>query len=127
MASARFQIVSPVRRTGAPEVEPTATGFTWRFLSANNRSLGRSVSVYPDAKSCLVAIATLRHDVARATAVTTQNRSGHWVWRVRVAESEIAMSSRLYQRRVRAKLACEAFVELVATTAPNGAVQVVHI
>jgi uncharacterized protein YegP (UPF0339 family) len=126
VAAARFQIVSLVSRTRATGAEPVP-GVTWRFLSANNRSLGRSVLVFPDVAACQVAIAMLRRNLARATAATSQHGSGQWVWRVRVAESEIAISSRLYQRRVRAKLACEAFVELVATIAPNGAVQVVYL
>ena len=114
MAVARFQIVSVNEVAGTGD-------FAWRFLSANNRSMARSVPTYPDEAACLEAIARLRAQLPGAVGTTMRNGSGEWVWRI----LDLATSARRYQRRVRAKLACESFVGL-AGTAPAGDVRVVR-
>lgn len=122
MAVARFQIVSVSGRelAGSPD-------FAWRFLSANNRSMARSVPTYPDADACLAAIAELRERLPGGVCTTVRNGSGEWLWRIRAAELDIAVSSRRYQRRVRAKLACESFMGLVANAWSVDAVQIVRM
>lgn len=117
MAVARFQIVSVVHQSN---------GYAWRFLSANNRSMATSASTYPDAGACLVAVRKLQSDLSLAVGVTSQNGNGLWLWRIRVAESDLAVSTRRYQRRVRARLACQSFLDLAAAVAPSVGVQVVH-
>jgi uncharacterized protein YegP (UPF0339 family) len=117
VAVARFQIVSVVRQSN---------GYAWRFLSANNRSMATSASTYPDAGACLVAVRKLQSDLSLAVGVTSQNGNGLWLWRIRVAESDLAISTRRYQRRVRARLACQSFLDLAAAVAPSAGVQVVH-
>ena len=117
MAVARFQIVSVVHQSH---------GFAWRFLSANNRSMATGVSTYPDATSCLDAVRELQHELALAVGVTSQNGSGLWLWRIRLADADRAVSSRRYHRRVRARLACQSFLDLAAGIAPTAEVQVVH-
>ena len=117
MAVARFQIVSVVQQ---------GHNFAWRFLSANNRSMATSVNSYPDAGTCLVAVRELQRGLDKSIGVTSQNGSGLWLWRIRLADTDLAMSTRRYHRRVRARLACQSFLELAAAIAPNAEVQVVH-
>lgn len=125
MAAARFQIVSVAGR--APRVrEPQDARFVWRFLSANNRSLATSAPSFPDVASALVSIKELCGQLGDARSVTSRNGNGLWVWRVRVGESDVAMSSRRYQRRVRAALACTSFFDLVGGISQVDAVQVVR-
>lgn len=131
MAAARFQIFSvidrvpvpgivvtdvvaaPTHRIGAARVGPV----TWRFMSANNRSIGRAVRDFPDVDSCLSAVRELRRHLACATCVTLRDGPRHWMWRVRVGGTDHAVSSRRYERRVQAKNSGESFLELVGTTA----------
>ncbi|HEX4705952.1 MAG TPA: hypothetical protein VH352_27800 [Pseudonocardiaceae bacterium] len=101
MAAARFQIFC---LRGA---------VTWRFMSANNRSLGRAVRGFADVEACLAAVRELRAQLACATCVTMRDGPRHWVWRVRLADVDKAVSSRRYERRVQAANSCSSFVELV--------------
>lgn len=117
MAVARFQIVSVVQQ---------GHNFAWRFLSGNNRSMATSAGTYPDAGSCLVAVRELQRDLERSIGVTSQNGSGLWLWRIRLADADLAVSTRRYHRRVRARLACQSFLDLAAGIAPSAEVQVVH-
>ncbi len=102
MAVARFQLY---RSTGP--------GVTWRFLSANNRSLAQAPAVFPTADACAKAVVELRDRLADSTASTA--RDTHlWSWRIRVDGADLAVSSRRYHRRVQAQYACRSFLELVA-------------
>ena len=140
MAAARFQVVSAVRslRIPAPR-EPDAgaglrgelplareQGFTWRFMSANNRSLAKSAQIAPDVDSCLESIRTLREGVARAVGETSRNGYGQWVWRIRLADEVIATAARSYPREIRARMTCDAFMLLVATIPSSAPVQVMY-
>jgi hypothetical protein len=139
MAAARFQVVSLSRSARGPtpreptgseswtDVPPLRTrGFTWRFMSANNRSLARSAHACPDVESCLAAIRVLQEGLPEAVAETSRNGNGQWVWRVRVADEVVATAARSYPRQVRARLTCTAFLQLVAETAPSTPVQVMY-
>ena len=117
MAVARFQIVSVVQQ---------GHNFAWRFLSANNRSMATSAASYPDAGTCLAAVRELQRELGLAVGVTSQNGSGLWLWRIRLADSDLAVSTRRYHRRVRARLACQSFLDLAGAIAQNAEVQVVH-
>ena len=92
MAAARFQVVSLSRSARGPtpreptgseswtDVPPLRTrGFTWRFMSANNRSLARSAHACPDVESCLAAIRALQECLPEAVAETSRNGDGQWV------------------------------------------------
>jgi hypothetical protein len=135
MAVARFQVVRAVRAVHVPvprepgpdagAAAPRATGFAWRFLSANNRSLARSVRTCPDVASCLAAIRILQESLPRAVGETARNGNGQWVWRVRVAGEVVATTTRTYPRQVRARLRCDSFLELVAETVASAPVQVI--
>jgi hypothetical protein len=124
MASTRFQVFtkySTVKR------EPTASGsVTWRFLSANNRSIGRSVSDFPDGESCLQALHELQKVLAGAAVVTVRDELGLWVWRLRVDRLDVAMSTRCYQRRLHAGNAGSAFRDLAANVVDIDGLQVVR-
>lgn len=122
MAVARFQIVSVSDREHSGAVD-----FAWRFLSANNRSMARSVPTYADADACLAAIDELRRRLPDAVGTTVRNGTGQWLWRIRTAELDLAVSSRRYQRRVRAKIACESFVDLVEGSVRADDVQIVRM
>ena len=139
MAAARFQVVSLSRSARVPTPrEPTsngswtdippprARGFTWRFMSANNRSLARSAHACPDVESCLASIRVLQEGLPEAVAETSRNGNGQWVWRVRLADEVVATAARSYPRQVRARLTCTAFLQLVAETAATTPVQVMY-
>jgi uncharacterized protein YegP (UPF0339 family) len=136
MAVARFQVVRAARYVHVPAprepgsdavgVEPRATGFAWRFMSANNRSLARSAQTCPDVESCLAAIRTLQEGLPHAVGETARNSKGQWVWRVRVADEVVATTTRTYRRQVYARLICDSFLELVAETASSNPVQVIY-
>ena len=140
MAAARFQVVSVARslaRVPFPR-EPEGgagsshtsnsrgRGFTWRFMSANNRSLARSAHTSPDVESCLATIRLLQEGLSDAVAETSRNGNGQWVWRVRLGDEVVATAARSYPRQVRARLTCDSFLQLVAETAPSAAVQVMY-
>lgn len=120
MAVARFQIVAVTSKRGASD----AVDFTWRFLSANNRSMGRSVPTFTDPDTCLEAIRELREKLPTIVGTTVQNGSGKWLWRLSAEELDLAMSGVKYERRLRARLACQSFLSHVATASAD-AVQVV--
>ena len=119
MATARFQIMSAWERHGERviandrSVIANSRSVTWRFMSANNRSLGRSVQRYPDVESCVASVRELRRSLDSAACVMMRDDPRHWVWRVRVAGTDYAVSSRHYERRIQAENACGSFVELV--------------
>ena len=143
MAAARFQVVSVARSARVPRVpapreldadagseaempNPRVRGFTWRFMSANNRSLARSAHISPDVESCLAAIRTLQEGLPDAVGETSRNGHGQWVWRVRLGDEVVATAARSYPRQVRARLTCNAFLQLVAETATSAPVQVMY-
>lgn len=140
MAAARFQVVSVARSAHVPvprepdgdagswaEIpHPRERGFTWRFMSANNRSLARSAHTSPDVESCLASIRTLQQGLADAIGETSRNEHGQWVWRVRLADEVVATAARSYPRQVRARMTCDAFLQLVKETANSAPVQVVY-
>ncbi|WP_436494450.1 hypothetical protein [Actinokineospora sp. HUAS TT18] len=116
MAVARFQIY-----------RSAATGVTWRFLSANNRSIGQAADTFDDASSCAVALRDLRDRLASASVII--NREGPkqlWAWRIRIADQDLAVSSRRYHRRVQASYACRSFLELVAESPNSELPRLVH-
>jgi uncharacterized protein YegP (UPF0339 family) len=123
MAEARFQVF-----TKCPTYKREQTlcsSVTWRFLSANNRSIGRSVGDFPDGESCVRALHDLRELLPETTVVTVRDELGLWVWRLRVAHSDVAMSTRCYQRRLHAENAGSAFRDLAATVRDIAELQVV--
>lgn len=136
MTVPRFQVVRvsrsvpvPAPREPSPDAtvaQPRETGFAWRFMSANNRSVARSAQICPDVESCLEAIRTLREGLPRALGETTRNGNGQWVWRIRVADEVVAMTTRTYQRPVRARIMCRSFLQLVAETAASAPVHVIY-
>ena len=124
MALARFQVFT---KCSTSKREQAAYGsVTWRFLSANNRSIGRSVGDFPDVAACLGALHDLQGSLAYGDIVTTRDELGLWVWRLRVGRSDVAMSIRCYQRRLHAENAGSAFRDLAATVPDIDALQVVH-
>ena len=140
MAAARFQVVSVARSARVPVPResddgagswadiplPRTRGFTWRFMSANNRSLAKSARTAPDVESCLATIRLLQESLPLAIAETSRNGHGQWVWRVRLADEVVATAARSYPRQVRARLTCNAFLQLVAETTDSAPVQVMY-
>jgi hypothetical protein len=123
MASARFelyQVSAAVSAAVSAGVPGTATGVTWRLLSSNNRDLGRSAQVFPDVRSCQVMVRRLQLAIGEATVVQLRAGRVDWSWRVRLDGTDIALSSRTYQRRIQAESACTVFLALVpgAAVAP---------
>ncbi|MGH3773175.1 MAG: hypothetical protein ACRDRW_17570 [Pseudonocardiaceae bacterium] len=140
MASARFQVVSVARvkhvpippesdadaGSAAEPIPPRDRAFTWRFMSANNRSLARSAQASPDVESCLATIRVLQECLPRVVSETVRNGHGQWVWRVRLADEVIATAARSYPRQVRARMTCEAFLQLVGELGGGAPVQVMY-
>ena len=140
MAAARFQVVSVTRSARVPAPRepddgagswadiplPRARGFTWRFMSANNRSLARAAQTSPDVETCLATIRLLQEGLSDAVAETSRNGNGQWVWRVQLGNEVVATAARSYPRQVRARLTCDSFLQLVGETAPSTAVQVTY-
>ena len=85
----------------------------WRLLSANNRDLGRAAVAYPDSESCLGAVRHLRRRLPDAMVVTSRDRLEYWTWSLRLDGTDVAMSSRHYQRRVQCEYASRLFLSLV--------------
>jgi hypothetical protein len=119
MAAARFQILAVLSET-------QTAGFTWRFLSANNRRLGQSVEVFPDLDACWAAVRELRDRLDGLDMITLRDGLRQWVWRVRLGELDLAVSSRSYQRRVEAEHAGSSFVEQVGHVPAGRPPQVVR-
>ncbi len=140
MSAARFQVVSVARSVHVPvsrasvagggscaEIpRPRERGFAWRFLSANNRSLATSAHTSADMESCLATIRTLQEGLLLAVGETSRNRQRQWVWRVRLDGEIVATAARSYARQVRARMTCDAFLQLVAETAVSAPVQVMY-
>lgn len=123
MAAARFQVLSALDRTPVPGTVsggidavgdgPPPGPVTWRFMSANNRSLARSARTFPDVDSCLAAVRALGGLLPTAACAILRDGPRHWVWRVRVAGVDEVVSSRRYERRVQAANSCMSFLDLV--------------
>jgi hypothetical protein len=140
MAAARFQVVSATRSVRVPtprELDADGgsraplpltrePGFTWRFMSANNRSLAKSAQIAPDVDSCLEAIRILRKGLLHAVGETSRNGYGQWVWRIRLDDEVVVTAARSYPREIRARMTCDAFMLLVATTPSSAPVQVMY-
>ena len=140
MAAARFQVVSVARSVSVPvprepdgvaaswaEVPlPRERGFTWRFMSANNRSLAKSARTSPDLDSCLATIRVLQEGLLAAVGETSRNGHGQWVWWIRLDDEVVATATRSYPREIRARMTCDAFKQLVAQTLGSAPVQVMY-
>jgi hypothetical protein len=141
MAAARFQIFSAAGRVvGQSTVDDdgVAAGrhaVTWRFMSANNRSLAQSVRIFPDVESCLAAVRELRAELtgladeladAESCCVIVRDGPRHWVWRINLAGVDLVVSSRRYERRVQAKNSCTSFLGLLREAGAVDLAQVVR-
>jgi len=92
---------------------------TWRFLSANNRRLCQSAEWFPDLRACRAAVQELRDRLSELEVVTMRDGPRRWAWRVRLADVDLAVSSRSYERWVEAERACALFLNQAAQV-PNG-------
>ena len=140
MAAARFQVVSVARSLHVPaprepdngaaswaEVpQPRERGFTWRFMSANNRSLAKSARTSADLESCMATIRALQDGLQETVGEISRNGCGQWIWRIRLNDVVIATATRSYPREIRARMTCDAFVKLVAETVDSAPVQVMY-
>jgi hypothetical protein len=127
MAGARFQVfVFYPERTRPSSVTADDERVMWRFLSANNRSLGQAVDPFMDKVSCLSALRTLRDGLGSADVLTVRDPRGMWLWRLRVEGADVAVSSRRYQRRLNAKHAGNSFHRLAAGVSDINELPIVH-
>jgi hypothetical protein len=140
MAAARFQVVS-VGRCAHVSVShepdagagswaelpvPRERGFTWRFMSANNRNLAKSAHASADVESCLATIRALQEGLALAAGETSRDKHGQWVWQIRIGDEVVAIAARSYPREIRARMTCSGFLQLVAETGASAPVQVMY-
>jgi hypothetical protein len=115
MAAARFQMFTvSVAPKWEEQDEPRLDAVAWRFLSANNRSIARSINDFPDSYACLLSLHELQLGLGTSDVATVRNRQGLWRWQLRVGERALAVSSRQYQRRIRAHDAGDCFRDLAA-------------
>src|SRR5437763_144420 len=103
MAEPRFEMVriSRERMHGRP-YSGSATLVTWRFLSANNRNLARSVRAFPDEAACAQAVDVLKSRISTAEVITVRDEQGLWLWQLRLDGVPVGVSTRKYQRRLHA-------------------------
>ncbi|HJQ48861.1 MAG TPA: hypothetical protein VJ870_21410 [Amycolatopsis sp.] len=101
MAAARFQVFLA-----------ESDRVVWRFLSANNRSIARSVGDFPDTGACMVSLKELIKVVDSANILTVRTGQGLWRWQLRAGSDDLAVSGRQYHRRIRAYGAGCAFQDL---------------
>ena len=101
MAEPRFEMVriSRERMHGRP-YSGSATLVTWRFLSANNRNLARSVRAFPDEAACAQAVDVLKSRLSTAEVITVRDEQGLWLWQLRLDGVPVGVSTRKYQRRL---------------------------
>jgi hypothetical protein len=118
MAVARFQIL-----TGSGDSPP---GVIWRFLSANNRRLCQSITVFPDVDACRAAVRALRKQVDTLSVVTMRDGPRRWAWRVCSGDGDLGKSSRSYERLVEANRASTSFLDQVALVPEGQPPQVVQ-
>lgn len=134
VAAARFQVMASVSRavpapraplrdrqvrrltSGEPEAGPTRV-FVWYLLAANNRRVAMGTATHPQSQACLDSIQLLLDGLPRAVGVLVQLAPARWEWRIRVDGADQARSGHAYPRRVRAQLACDAFVVLAVAAA----------
>lgn len=80
MALPRFQIGATRPRRSDEHGGPSPQ-YTWRFLTANNRTLARSALTYSNLPACLAAIRAFQAAAGRAVAETGSDGRGQWTWR----------------------------------------------
>ncbi|MEU6643430.1 hypothetical protein ABZ863_12870 [Saccharomonospora sp. NPDC046836] len=83
------------------------------MLAANNRSLGQSPTLFSDVEECLDGMRLLRRRLPEVEIVTKcSGRPQQWTWHLHYDGAELAVSSRGYQRRIRARYAGVSFSQL---------------
>ncbi|GAA2345482.1 hypothetical protein [Dactylosporangium salmoneum] len=71
----------------------------WMLCSPNNRILGRGERTFDSEAQCREAVLGVVRAADRLNAVSTAlGTSGHWVWRVELDGSPVAVSHRSYLR-----------------------------
>ena len=99
----------------------------WRVLAANNRPLGRSVTVYNTLGDCTAAASELHRDVSRAVgSIGFETGTGSWRWTLSLGGAAAATCVNPYGRRIECQRALAQFLVAVADAEP-GAQQVRHL
>jgi hypothetical protein len=127
VAAARFELYARARRA-ADRAGSSPPLITWRLLSGNNRDLGRAATSFPDVASARAAVRELQRALATAAvSVASPDGRARWTWRISLADGDVAVSSRQYQRRVQAEAACASFVSLAADAPVPDAVRQITV
>ncbi|HEX3335549.1 MAG TPA: hypothetical protein VHS54_03760 [Jatrophihabitans sp.] len=93
--------------------------FGWRLVAANNRPLGRGISVATSLDACRASVWALHTRVAElTTAVASDDGRGMWFWRLRLADEPAAVSARPYLRRVECLRGLAQFVAALRASDP---------
>jgi len=93
-AAAAYDVTRHLSRLAPPP------SVSWRLLGSNHRELGRSSDPFADVDQCLLAIRNLQDAVPDVDSqVLAHSSIGAWFWRIHIAGTAVAISSRLYQRR----------------------------
>ncbi len=114
MAHMRFRFVPGARLLG-----PVGSGLVgWRLLGGNNRELGRSATVYPNAEAAATSVARVKRQAAEATSRFTLDRaSGTWSWSLDLNGEVVAISGRGFRRERECRYNLEQF-RIGAPSAP---------
>lgn len=96
----------------------------WRLLAGNNRVLGTSIRMLADHASALEEVDIVRQRVHDAAFDLERVPSGHWRWRMRLGDIDIARSATGFLRRVDAVRSSERFRQSAAVAAPDRALAV---
>lgn len=113
MSRARFMVYSGHRAGVAAGGRPW---FRWRLVSANNRVLGQSATLFDELPACRRSLAaaselTGAEELRLVSDVTT----GLWTWELAGATEVVAVSGRAYQRQRECRQSSVAFCEAAPT------------
>ena len=115
MAHARFLVYSG-QHAGAAD----RPWFRWRLVSANNRALGQSPTVFDELPACRVSMASATELTgAEELRLVSDPRSGLWTWELVSHRQVLASAARSYQRQRECRQGAQAFCE----AAPTGSVR----
>lgn len=96
----------------------------WRLLGGNNRPIGRSALDYPEVPDCLQALAELRQRLAELAGRVDRQPPNHWVWRIFLDGTDVAVSSHPYDRQIRSQHGLSQFLHRAGSARIDGGVLV---
>lgn len=117
MSHARFLVYTGQRAGVAAGGRPW---FRWRLVSANNRALGQSATLFDELPTCRTSMSAAADLTGgEDLRLVSDVRTGLWTWELVSQREVLAVSARSYQRQRECRQNAIAFRE----AAPGGAVR----